>query len=168
MRILFFCMLLSLIGCDKARNEASQVPAQGRSMVAEAKSIDCGESAKHLALERLFPLLGMGQISNHLDVWISNDYSDAHWQPIFSEQQSKLDSLKTWAESLPDRCAKNSYLHWIEYYQVKLDGAKSELRTHSDEKEMAAYEADRQREKEQTKKFEEAVDGSFPSPKVSQ
>jgi hypothetical protein len=127
------------------------------------KITPCPDSADKLALDYLSPLLSR-TISNYLDVWLSNSYSADYWGPLLEGQQGRLDSLRTWANGIPDRCARKAYLGWIDFYQGKLDSAREELRTHATEKRQNAINQRIRDEQESKKKYAEQVDGAFPRP----
>ena len=118
----------------------------------------CSDVADKLALDRLFP------ISNYLDVWLSQNYTGEYWNPILQKQQNKLDGLRAWANGIPDRCARDAYLGWINYCQNQLDGAREELRTRSLENEHQRYDKERAAEQNRVRKYSEQVDGAFPNP----
>jgi len=124
----------------------------------------CPESAKRLALDRLFPSLGMGNIDNYLDVWISGNYTSSYWESRFRGEQALLNNLRAWASKIKDSCARDSYFHWLDYYQGQLDSARDELRTHAQEQKMNDYDRRMREEDERVKKYSEQVDGAFPSP----
>lgn len=123
------------------------------------------EAARQLALDRLSPQLGSGQIDNRLTIWASGDYSIEDWRPQLDQEQANLDRLRKWADSLQDECAREAYLHWIDYYQhQELDSAWHELRTQDERKEMEACDARIKREEENMEKYADRVDGRMPEP----
>lgn len=140
------------------------VPEPGVLVRAAKAAIPCPDSASDLALDRLFPQLGMGQIENDLGVWLSGNYTDEFWQPKLRAQQKKLDDLRTWASGINDSCARSAYLGWIDFYQRDLNSAKSELTTRAQKKEMDNYDREQKEQQSRTKRYAAAVDGAFPVP----
>jgi hypothetical protein len=85
-------------------------------------------------------------IYNATKVWIFRLYDVAAMEPVFAEQQRKIDKIRMWAEALPkEEKTRAHYLHWLKYYyQSGLDEAREEMRTQCQrrqaEKSRAALE----------------------------
>jgi len=79
---------------------------------------------------------------NDLQIWLSHDYNLDNWNPILVEEQAKVDKIRAWAQTLPDRAVRHSYLQWIDYYfQIGLNDARKELQTQKIRKDHQVYDA---------------------------
>jgi len=101
-----------------------------------------------------------GQI-NDLTVWLSHNYDPSYWNPRFDKQQEAINKVREWAKTLADPCVRKHYNQWLTYYyQVGLDDARKELRTHATEREQAEFNA----EGERNRKYREHREKSNPIP----
>lgn len=151
-----------LSGCAQSKSDKDTHPSVLRNIVDTVRP--CPDSASNLALDKLFPILGMGKIPNYLDVWLSHNYDRKYWEPKFDEKRRKLDDLRVWALSIDDRCARASYIKWLNYYQRELDSARDELKSHAQEKKMNEFDERNAKKREAIEKYQKQIDGAFPDP----
>jgi len=110
----------------------------------EAKTIGCPESADRAVLNAMYG--DFSDTPNYLTVWLSHNYDSSYWNPEFDRRQSNIDRTRKWADTLHDRCTRNAYIGWLNYYQHELNSAREELKTQSQKKEMDEYEKSRKLE----------------------
>lgn len=123
-------------------------------------TIGCPDSADHAVLSAMYS--DFSDTPNYLTVWLNHSYDSEYWNPIFDRWQNKIDHTRKWAKSIDDRCTRNSYLGWLDYYQHELNSARNELRTQAERKEMEEY--DRQRSSERKQANEYAIKHGVPKP----
>ena len=76
----------------------------------------------------------------YLDVWLSGNYDPAWWSPRFEEEQKGIDKIRNWAKTTLPWCPlRSEYLGWMDFYQDRLNGARSELKNKKQKKEMEDY-----------------------------
>jgi hypothetical protein len=77
--------------------------------------------------------------------------------------KDEIANLREWANSLPDRCARAAYVHWLDYYDHEAFEAEAEVRTRKQERGSEEYrkrvDAERNREREWR-----ADNPDFPTP----
>jgi hypothetical protein len=106
---------------------AVAVAASGRT---GAKPCD-KDRLRRAALQNIF-----GKIENVNSVTVSHG---DHGAKDIARVQGQIDKYRKWAQGLPERCAREAYLGWMDYYQHKLDGAREELRTGAIRKHYEEY-----------------------------
>jgi hypothetical protein len=156
--------LLSVFGCrsSKSGKTSDANPTKQTLQHLVATLTPCPDAADGLALDKLWPLFT--DTPNDLTVWMSDDYSKNRWEPVFQAWQEKLDKYRAWAGALQDRCARDAYLHWLDYYQRQLETARDELRTHAEQNHMQQYDAQLKRERADRDAYQQEVNGKFPDP----
>jgi len=99
------------------------------------------EVASNIAYRKVSAVLGQFPCNN-LSVWLSHNYVEAHWLPIFAEKQSEIDRLRSWAKEIANPTVKRAYSGWINWYDRSLEEARVELRTRNTKTEMDLYESE--------------------------
>jgi len=109
----------------------------------EVKELKEG-SIEYEALDRkvLHALQSRLRHINDLEIWLSHNYNPDHWNPILDAEQAKIDTIRAWAKTLPDRVVRKSYLAWLDYYfELGLRDARMELQDQKIRKDHEEYRA---------------------------
>ena len=102
------------------------------------ESEDEFEVASNIALGKVMAALGPS--CNHLNVWLSHNYDETQWLPVFAERQAEIDRLRSWAKELTDPTVQRAYFRWLNWYDRELEDARRELRTRATKIEMDRFE----------------------------
>jgi hypothetical protein len=93
-----------------------------------------------------------------LDVWLSNNYDPAYWEPRLQKIEDEIAKVRTWAKTLPYGAVRSEYLQWLTYYyESGLNDARKELRTKETKREQDEFHAKNDR-------HFEAVNNAGPIP----
>ena len=150
MKPLSLLLCLLIVGCQKP------APAPAFSVTTNAPAEEwkpCDPAIKDAVLDKL---------SGRFHEWSAMDvYFDRYkaTEGDFQKEQAQIDRLSQWAEGLPNRCFRNAYLDWMDYYQRELNGAREELKSHEQQKEMQEYDQRNESEREAERRV-----GKIPSP----
>ncbi len=66
---------------------------------------------------------------------ISVDFGEADKAALDAEQ-AKIAKLRQWVETIKDVSIRNSYVHWLDFFQRQLDDAYKEIPIHAQQIEL--------------------------------
>ena len=87
----------------------------------------------------------------YLDVWLSGDYDPTYWEPKFQKEQDGIEKVRTWAKTLPLCPLRSEYLSWMDFYQDRLNEARSELKNKTVKKRQDEYSREREQTDQRTR-----------------
>lgn len=144
-----FLCAVSLAGCghNPEKSAFKNALSTDNAPTFKVPELPCTEALHTAVLDKLqnkFPTY------NNMEVYFDHyNVTEADFQ----REQVGIDRIRAWDQKLTDRCTRDAYEDWLDYYQRELDAARLEMQTHTEEKQMKQYNEENARRRDAERQY---------------